>query len=236
MKNFNKSQLVGDIVSMHLEAASVFKKHKIDFCCGGKKTLEEAVKETGNNLEEIIYELETENKTATKKINDIDFYKSKMSDLIEYIERKHHVYLRNTLPMISDYSNAILNAHGTSHMELFELHKSFNILKSELERHLVKEEKILFPLIIEFEIDERKDLLQEILKNINNLENEHEGAGDILKEMRKITNDYKVPDDGCVTYSLTFEKLKEMEYDLFDHIHLENNIIFRRFENMRLGG
>jgi regulator of cell morphogenesis and NO signaling len=60
-------------------------------------------------------------------------------------------------------------------------------------------------------------------------EDEHEAAGDILKELRKVTKDYSVPKDGCDTYFKTFDKLQQLEADLFEHIHLENNILFRRF-------
>lgn len=175
--------------------------------------------------------MNNQNIQKKQSVGEIDFQKLTMSELIEYIENKHHVYLRETLPMLSEYTNAILNAHGTSHMELFDLHRNFNIVRSELERHLVKEEKILFPMIIEYEMDGNKELLGDIIKGIRELDDEHAGAGDVLKEIRNITNDYKVPDDGCITYHLTFEKLKEMEYDIFDHIHLENNIIFKKMEN-----
>ena len=102
------------------------------------------------------------------------------------------------------------------------------MLKAELEQHLIKEEESLFPLIKEYGRDPSAALLARINKVNRELEDEHEGAGNILKELRKITDDYKVPEDGCPTYFATFDKIKELEADLFQHIHLENNILFKK--------
>jgi len=93
---------------------------------------------------------------------------------------------------------------------------------------LLKEEQILFPLIKEYDKNPSVNQLQKINEVINETEEEHEGAGDILKELRKITNDFKVPNDGCNTYVITYKIIEELESDLFQHIHLENNILFKR--------
>jgi regulator of cell morphogenesis and NO signaling len=100
----------------------------------------------------------------------------------------------------------------------------------ELEQHLIKEEEILFPLIRKYEAEGTEELKKKIGEVIRETEEEHEAAGDILKELRSITEDYIVPTDGCATYSKTYKLLQELESDLFQHIHLENNILFRRFE------
>ncbi len=121
-----------------------------------------------------------------------------------------------------------MRVHGINHNVLFRVHKLFSMLKTELEQHLLKEEQILFPLIKEYDINPSVNQLQKINEVINETEEEHEGAGDILKELRKITNDFKVPNDGCNTYVIAFKIIEELESDLFQHIHLENNILFKR--------
>ncbi|WP_376774557.1 hemerythrin domain-containing protein [Clostridium thailandense] len=70
-----------------------------------------------------------------------------------------------------------------------------------------------------------------MISAIEELENEHEGAGDILKELRKITSGYKVPADVCNTFMFTYQKLEEVEADTFQHIHLENNILFSKLKD-----
>lgn len=107
--------------------------------------------------------------------------------------------------------------------------KNITLIFVELDQHLIKEEEILFPILKENEGNPSAELLERISKVLKELEDEHEGAGDILKELRKITQDYKVPEDGCSTFGLTYNKIQEVESDLFQHIHLENNILFKRF-------
>jgi len=153
----------------------------------------------------------------------------KSSELIDYIVITHHGFLKRTLPEVSELTAKILRVHGPNHSELFKVHKLFNNLKTELEQHLIKEEEILFPLLKEYEGSTSAELPERISKVMKELEEEHEGAGGVLKELRKITQDYKVPEDGCSTFGLTYNKIQELESDLFQHIHLENNILFKRF-------
>ena len=87
---------------------------------------------------------------------------------------------------------------------------------------------MLFPLIKKYDKNPSKQLLEKIGEIIKETEDEHDSAGDVLKELRKITDDFEVPEDGCNTYLLTFKLLEELESDLFQHIHLENNILFKR--------
>ncbi len=95
---------------------------------------------------------------------------------------------------------------------------------------MIKEEEILFPMIKEYEGKPSKELINKIRTSIQETEDEHDTSGDVLKELRKITQEYKVPEDGCGSYSMTFEKLQELEADLFQHIHLENNILFKQLD------
>lgn len=230
MTNFNTLQSIGEIVSILPKASEVFRKYNIDFCCGGNRALAEAIKEQKLNEAEVMQKLEeafVETKELTKKIN---FREMKSSELIEYIISTHHAYLKRVLPETGELTSKILRAHGANHQELFKVHKLFNNLRTELEQHLIKEEELLFPLIKRYEDNPSQQLLEEINRVMKETEDEHEGAGDILKELRRITGEYSIPDDGCRTYQLAYSMLEEIEGDLFQHIHLENNILFKRFE------
>ncbi|MDF2988155.1 MAG: iron-sulfur cluster repair di-iron protein [Eubacterium sp.] len=229
MAQFNTSQRIGDIVALFPKGGEVFKKFNIDFCCGGNRPLSEAIQEQGLDEKEIINKLEEAYSESKKLAGEVDFLKMESRRLIEYIVNTHHAYLNRVLPEIGELTAKVLRAHGANHQELFRVHKLFGSLKTELEEHLIKEEELLFPLLKEYENDKSESKLNNINRVMQETENEHEGAGDILKELRKITDNYSVPADGCRTFQLAYYLLEELEGDLFQHIHLENNILFKRF-------
>lgn len=229
MDAFKSNQSVGEIVSIMPGASEIFKQYRIDFCCGGNKPLIDVIRESNLDEGEVLKKLNEAFK-ANKKIKKRgkDFRGMSPSELIEYIESTHHVYVKKLLPELSELTIKIMRVHGANHEVLFKVHELFSKLKAELERHLAKEEENLFPLIKEYSRGSSAELLARINKVKSELEDEHEGAGNILKELRNITEDYKVPKDGCITYFATFDKIKELESDLFEHIHLENNILFKK--------
>ncbi len=234
--NFTSRDKIGDIVSKFPGAADIFKANKIDFCCGGDRQLKLAIQEGNLDETQVLNDLNKKyklSKNMTEKV-DIDWQNSSLSELIDYIVNKHHAYLQENLPRVSELSNTILRVHGVNHQELSKVHKLFHSLKMELKQHLIKEEEILFPIIKKYEEDPSAKQLDKAFTVINELEDEHEGAGDILKELREVSKDYVVPDDGCNTYQLTYQLLEELESDLFQHIHLENNILFPRLEKQKV--
>lgn len=229
MNKFNSNQKIGEIVVKFPKAADVLKEYKVDFCCGGDRPLSEAIKEQGINEAELLDKINNlYDKFLASRSENRKWEEAPFSELIDYVVNTHHAYLQNELPKISELTTKILRVHGLNHEELAKVHKLFHSLKTELEQHLIKEETIEFPLIKEYEKTKSEDSLNRAIKVVEELEQEHEGAGDILKELRKITNDYSVPEDGCNSYRLTYVKLEELEGDLFQHIHLENNILFPR--------
>lgn len=226
---FKSSDSIGHIAANFPKAMEIFKNYNIDFCCGGNRPLIEAIREQNLNEVEVMNKLqETYNKTINKENEEVDFTKLSYSELIDHIVNTHHAYLQVELPKIGELVNKILRVHGQGHSELAKLHKLFSNLRMELEQHLIKEEETEFPDIKEYERSNSKELFHKIVGTIKELEDEHEGAGHILKELRRITNGFTVPEDVCNTYRLTYNKLKELEEDIFTHIHLENNILFPR--------
>lgn len=226
---FTLNQKIGDIVVKFPRAMEILKKYKIDFCCGGDRPLEEAIKEQSLNGQEMISEInEDYNKYVIEETKDRDWTKESYSKLIEYVVNTHHGYLNETLPRLSELTTKILRVHGVNHPELAEVHKLLHSLKMELEQHLIKEEEIVFPMIVQYESAGNKEILKNAVEKIIELEGEHEGAGFILKKLREITGNYQVPKDACSSYKMTYKILQEVEDDTFKHIHLENNIMFPR--------
>ena len=232
MNKITSKQNIGDIVVEFPKAADVFKENRIDFCCGGNRPLKTVIEEQGLDENKIIsklnelYEIQQANKDSMEK----DWNEAPIGELVEHVLDTHHAYLWSELPKISEYVIKILRVHGENHPELAQVHKLFHMVKMELEGHLVKEETIQYPAIFRYlETGEKVDLVKAV-KVISELETEHTAAGDILKELRSITKDYLVPDDACRTYDVSYFKLNEMESDIFQHIHLENNILFPKLE------
>lgn len=215
---FTKENTLGDVVARFPKAAEVFKSYKIDFCCGGQRTLEEAAKEKNVEVDTVLAsihgslrESELEEGTLLTDLTN--------EQLIDHIVNTHHAYLNENLPVISKLANAVLRAHGDAHPELFEVFKDFHALKAELEQHLIKEEVVLFPSILKGK--DHQSVQQEV-------ENEHEGAGELLRDLRDLTQDFTVPADGCPSYVKFYGLLEELESDIFQHVHKENNILFLR--------
>jgi regulator of cell morphogenesis and NO signaling len=226
---FHSSQKIGEIVTKFPKSADILKEYKIDFCCGGDRPLLRAIKEQGLNEAEIldrINNLYEEFKNV--KNEDRNWVEAPFGELVDHIVNTHHAFLWAEMPRISELTTKILRVHGDHHPELSQVHKLFHSLKMELESHLIKEETIQYPAIKEYEKDKTQEALDKAVKVNKELEDEHTGAGDILKELRKVTNDFIAPEDGCNTYRLTYSKLEELENDTFQHIHLENNILFPR--------
>lgn len=229
---FEKSMKIGDIAAAYPGAIETFLNYNIDFCCGGDRPLEIALIEKNINEDEVMDKLNTGYSEFKKNIDKgIDWRKASMSELIDYVVNKHHTFLKNELPVAQRLIKKILTVHYDHSGEMLsKLHKLYMSLMTELELHLIKEEEILFPTIKQYEANPTEELRQKALKIMKETEDEHEGAGDILKEMREITNNYTCPPEGCMTFQKTYDKLVEIEQDLFNHIHLENNILFPRLK------
>ncbi len=220
MLRINKNLTLGEIVAHIPKTTQIFNAYNIDYCCSGDRTLEVAIAEADLDLDRMLVNLRAF-QDATKDLgSQKDFLNMETPLLIEYIVNAHHSYLYKNLPHISDLANAVLRAHGGKNPELFEIHKLFHSLKTELEQHLIKEEVTLYPSILNDDSNSKNV--------INEVEDEHDVAGDILKKLRITSQDYTVPKDGCATYEKLYAKLEEMEKDIFNHIHLENNILHKR--------
>jgi len=230
MKNEFLTKTLAQIVNANHQAAGVFEKFDLDFCCKGKRTLEQACIEKDLQTEQVIAELE---KTDDSTINfaDINFNEMSLAQLAEYIVMTHHSYVKNEMPSIMGYLQKVASKHGERHPEMFKVFELFAAVNEEMGQHMQKEELVLFPRIKEIskQITEGKEIIINntyLLSPINMMEQEHDHAGSMLAEIRKLTNEYTPPKDACTTYRLSFAALKAFELDLHQHVHLENNILF----------
>lgn len=221
-----KEETVGEIVAKDYRKAEVFKQFGIDFCCNGGKTLSEASKEVNINLDTLLSELEKADISTAAPSQD--YTKWPLDFLADFIANTHHQYVRETAPIIEGLADKVSNVHGASHPELRDVAKRVKSLTADLMQHVKDEESFVFPAIKKLISSgkpniENGESLDELIKRMHV---EHDHAGEDLRYIRKITDDYALPQDACNSYMYLFEKLKEFEDDLFRHIHLENNILF----------
>lgn len=235
MSEINSDSTIAEIVSSNYKTADVFKSHGIDFCCGGKISLEKACSKNGLDLNEISQEL---NSIISVTKSNENFNEWELDFLIDYITNTHHKYVEKSIVQIQPYADKVAAVHGAQHPEVIEISELFKEISNELIPHLKKEELILFPNVKRMVNSKRNN---EVYKpapfgSVNNpisaMEHEHDGAGDIIKKIAELSNNYKTPSDACNTYQVLFSKLEEFQNDLFQHIHLENNILFPKAKEL----
>jgi regulator of cell morphogenesis and NO signaling len=219
---------LAQIVNDNHKAASVFEKYNLDFCCKGKRSLEEACLEQSLPVEKLLSELEAVGNNCEVPV---DFGKMTLTKLADYIVSKHHAYVKAEMPQILAYLERVAMKHGDRHPEMRKVFEIFSAIKNELEEHLDKEELILFPRIevAEEETSEKRTGNMDVFyvqHPIEIMEAEHEKAGQLIGEIRQLTDNYTPPKDACTTYRLSFAALQAFESDLHQHVHLENNILF----------
>ncbi len=219
-------ETVGEIAAKDIRKAEVFKKLGIDFCCGGKQTLKEAIHQAGLTEEQVQEALNRSETVAAGQVAH-DFDAWDLGFLADYIYNVHHKYIRENGPIIEQLAEKVASRHGMAHPELIALANGLKGLMNELYSHVQKEERVLFPAIKVLESNEANPQMPVGIKGpVQVMEAEHGSAGEELKTLRKLTRDYELPADACNSYTYLFEKVKEFENDLFQHIHLENNILF----------
>jgi regulator of cell morphogenesis and NO signaling len=219
-----KDITVGEIVAIDYRAAEIFKEAGIDFCCGGKKSIDETCSEKGIDKDEIIGKLKMLESTPNTTTHN--FIEWEPGFLCDYIVNTHHKYVLKTLPDLVMYTEKIASVHGKGHPELEEVSALFSRINKELLQHLKNEEEVLFPSIKEVLVSGSKKAKADIVSEITRLSGEHEFAGGAMDRINAITSGYKVPSDGCNTYHVTFKLLSQFEDDLHTHVHLENNILY----------
>lgn len=226
----NTKKEIGQYVADDFRTAAIFSKYKIDFCCNGNRTVAEACEKKGLDSSRIIDEI---NRILNTKTGETIDYKSWPLDLLtEYIEKKHHRYVEEKIPIIRQFLDKLCHVHGQRHPELHKINELFTASAGELASHMKKEELILFPFIkkmVKVKLDNgsvQPPQFGTVENPIAMMKYEHDNEGERFRQIAELTDNYIPPADACNTYKVTFAMLDEFEKDLHLHIHLENNILF----------
>ncbi len=227
-------QTIGQMVAEDYRKAQVFKNHKIDFCCKGNRSLAEVAEKKNLNIDNLLKELDA---VQEEENNDTTDFKSWPLDLLaDYIEKKHHRYVEERIPVLKQYLTKLCKVHGNDHPELLKIQEHFELSAGELTMHMKKEELVLFPWIRKMvKSEQNSESIGEprfgtVRNPIQTMMQEHENEGERFRHIARLSDDYTPPKEACSTYRVSFSLLREFEEDLHRHIHLENNILFPKAE------
>lgn len=227
--DLSKSTAVGQLVAQSPARACVFEELKIDYCCGGNVSLEEACLKQKLDVEQVLQKL----RAVDQKDNDNekDWTKADLRDLVDHIITAYHQPLRQELTRISQLAEKVSRVHGGNHPEMVEVLNIFNHCKAQLELHMQKEEMVLFPGIKAMEATGTPQIFGcggGIEHPIEVMTQEHDDAGEALGAMRRLTDNYTPPADACGTFKVLLYSLAQFESEMHQHVHKENNILFPR--------
>jgi regulator of cell morphogenesis and NO signaling len=227
------TKTVGELAAQCPGATREFEQLGIDYCCGGTRTLGEACAEAKITVEQALARLQA-GLASTQTKDERNWQAASLTELIGHITSTHHVFVRSECPRIQGLAAKVVSVHGVNHPELLTVQTIFSDLAEELSVHLMKEEQILFPYVTRMEEaafagePAPPAMFGTVVNPVRMMMQEHDGAGEALKNLRKVTTDYALPADACISYTTLYDALKGFEADLHQHIHLENNILFPR--------
>ncbi len=222
---------VGAVVAERLGRAQVFERLGIDYCCRGTTPLAEACAGRSLDVDRVMAEIaESDLREANEGSGRIDCSAMTAGELADHIVETHHVFLRRELPRLFDLMDKVIAAHGARHPELTNLGNTFTDLRQELESHMIKEERVLFPLIKQLEAARAPFPIHcgTVENPIRVMEHEHETVATALQRIRELTGNFQAPADACGSFTALYEGLARLETDLHQHIHKENSILFPR--------
>ena len=224
MTALDTNSTLADLVTARPGLAPRLDQLGLDYCCGGQRRLDDAVAAAGLDLTDVVTLLESVNADP----NDEDWSAIGPAELVDHLEVTHHAYLHDALPRLGALVDKVTAVHGQRHPELAEVQSLFGELRADLEPHLVREERVLFPMVRELVAATTAPSFHcgSLANPIRVMLADHDTAGDLLARLRSTTGDYAVPDDGCASYQALYAGLAELEADTHLHVHKENNLLF----------
>jgi regulator of cell morphogenesis and NO signaling len=212
---------LGDLVAANPAAARVLERFGLDYCCRGGRTLADACAAAGIDATVVASDLDDLAVGGDTTWTTLD-----APALADHIVDSHHRYLHEELPLIEALAAKVRSVHGERHPELADVARLVRALRADLEPHLLKEERVLFPAIHALAGGETEFPFGPVANPIHMMSLEHDRAGELLAELRAATDGYAVPDDGCASYRSLYRRLEALELDTHLHVHKENHVLF----------
>lgn len=215
---------LGDLVTSNPNITITLDRIGFDYCCGGARTIAEAADEAGLTLDDVLVILSNANTDPVAE----DWATMAPNELVDHLLSTHHAYLHEALPRLTALADKVATVHGERHPELAAVARATHAIRADLEPHLMKEEQMLFPMIQQLATADSVPTFHcgSLANPIRVMLAEHDTTGQLLAEIRQLTDDYAVPDDGCASYQALYAGLAELEADTHRHVHKENNVLF----------
>ncbi len=207
---------LGEIAASLPGATAVFRRHKLDFCCGGSESLDQAARNKGVDPAVIEAELACLDPQESAVPDSVD-------DIIDYILERYHQVHRRELPELRSLAARVEKVHAGHRAVPKGLSQLLAHMQAQLESHMEKEEQVLFPML-------RAGGNPMVVHPIAMMRHEHDEHGEALDMLASLTGDLTLPDDACNTWRALYAGLGKLAEDLTEHMHIENNILFPRFE------
>jgi regulator of cell morphogenesis and NO signaling len=224
---------LADLVTAHPSLARELERRGLDYCCGGTRTLAQACTARALDADAVVQEL-----AAASRAEPAEAWTTMdAAQLVAHIEANHHRYLWDELPRLSALMEKVRRVHGERHAELHEVARTLDELRADLEPHMLKEERVLFPMIRELATAGSPPTFHcgSIRNPIVMMMREHDHAGELLERLHHLTDGYQPPADGCASYTALYDGLDELDADTHMHVHKENNVLFPMVEAMEAG-
>jgi regulator of cell morphogenesis and NO signaling len=234
--NLTQETKLKDVILSNPAAAPILEKAGMDYCCGGKQTVGEACLKAGMPAEVLLERLREAKGQISPELKD--WTTATMGELARHIVNKHHSYVREANPRISDHLAKVAQKHGDNHPETQRIQDLFEVLANELMQHMQKEEMIVFPYVEQMSAaaESGTKLHPPFFGTVQNpvamMIKEHDSAGELIGQIKELSGSFTAPADACTTFALVYRELEEYDHDLRLHIHLENNILFPRAVEM----
>ena len=212
-------QTLGDLARTTPASTRVFWRHRLDFCCGGQRTLEDACAKAGLDLAAIAREIELE---AARDGDESGWDGRSQAELADHIEARYHARLREDLPALIRAARKVEKVHADKPAVPIGLGDLLEQFWDEMQDHMAREERVLFPMIRQGARGEQ------VYMPVRVLEQEHNAHGEALTRIRQLTSDLTIPAHACATWMALYRGLESLEQELMQHVHLENNILFSR--------
>jgi regulator of cell morphogenesis and NO signaling len=227
----NEADFVSDIVKKDYRTAIVFWKYDIDFCCGGRLSLDKACLARGVNLRNLKYELEQVIQQGSVS-SSLSYMEWNLDFLMEYIIHVHHAYLKTILPLLSVRIQELATKHQAKFGYLPELADIFRKLEMGTWPHLSQEEEITFPYIrqMEYAYNNKEAYAGLLVRTLSKpveevIKYNYSLMIKFLSRIREITSNYRPPENACATHKAVYALLREMDNNLSQHLYLENDIL-----------
>lgn len=218
------STTVADLVVERPARARLFEQLGLDYCCGGKRSLEDACRAKGLDVTTVAAVLGALDGDGEAHA---DLAGATPSELVDHIVTVHHDRLRAELPRLGGLLAKASKAHAAERPELPEVLATFEELRAELDEHLAAEEAEAFPACRAIE---RGEAVDDVEPRLAALEDDHAEVAKLLERLADLTGGYDLGDVRCNTHRAALDGLAELQRDLHLHIHEENNLLFPRVE------